>query len=54
MCVRVITLISFQSECETVTSTQKKKKRVKEMKRVMCVEGNVGWLEAFHNEVLMK
>ena len=53
MCVRVITLISFQSECETGTST-KKKKRVKEMKRVMCVEGNVGWLEAFHNEVLMK
>ena len=27
MCVRVITLISFQSECETVTSTQKKKKK---------------------------
>ena len=25
MCVRVITLISFQSECETGTSTKKKK-----------------------------
>ena len=36
MCVRVITLISFQSECETGTSTKKKKKSERNEKGYVC------------------